>query len=78
MDEGKEEWEGKTRRWGGQGIPTTRAGAVVISETLVLRDPLSRGTAVVERCAALLRMAPSFLRFGSFEIFHKRDSLTGI
>eukprot|EP00884_Botryococcus_braunii_P018221 jgi/Botrbrau1/5082/Bobra.37_1s0044.1 len=59
------------------GIPTTRAGAVITSDTRVVRDPLYRGEPVQERCSVVLRIAPSFLRFGSFEIFHKRDSLTG-
>lgn len=44
----------------GLGIPTTRALAIVVAD-----DPIYRET--VERAAVVTRMAPSFIRFGSFE-----------
>ena len=44
----------------GLGIPTTRALALVVSD-----DPVMRET--VETAAIVTRMAPSFVRFGSFE-----------
>jgi uncharacterized protein YdiU (UPF0061 family) len=44
----------------GLGIPTTRALALVVSD-----DPVYRET--VETAAILTRVAPSFVRFGSFE-----------
>ena len=44
----------------GLGIPTTRALALVASD-----DPVMRET--VETAAIVTRMAPSFVRFGSFE-----------
>lgn len=44
------------------GIPTTRAAALVASSTVVERDPLYDGNVRMERCAAVLRLAPSFLR----------------
>ncbi|WP_144634537.1 protein adenylyltransferase SelO [Bordetella genomosp. 13] len=44
----------------GLGIPTTRALALVVSD-----DPVVRET--VETAAIVTRMAPSFVRFGSFE-----------
>ena len=47
------------------GIPTTRALAMAIGDEPVVREHL-------ERAATLIRMAPTFLRFGSFEIFHYR------
>jgi uncharacterized protein YdiU (UPF0061 family) len=47
------------------GIPTTRALAMSAGDEPVLRES-------VERAAAVIRMAPSFVRFGSFEIFHYR------
>lgn len=46
----------------GLGIPTTRALAVVDSDTLVMRESQERG-------AALLRVARSHIRFGHFEYF---------
>jgi uncharacterized protein YdiU (UPF0061 family) len=47
------------------GIPTTRALAMAAGDEPVLRER-------VERAATVIRMAPSFVRFGSFEIFHYR------
>jgi uncharacterized protein YdiU (UPF0061 family) len=47
------------------GIPSTRALAVVGSDHPVLRES-------VETAAVLTRVAPSHVRFGSFEVFHYR------
>ncbi len=44
------------------GIPTTRALAVVGSDAPVMRE-------TVETAAVITRIAPTFLRFGSFEYF---------
>uniref|UniRef100_UPI003AACB969 selenoprotein O2 n=1 Tax=Centroberyx gerrardi TaxID=166262 RepID=UPI003AACB969 len=62
----------------GLGIPTTRAASLVTSDLRVNRDPLNNGRRVPERCSAVLRVAPSFIRFGSFEIFLGRDELSGL
>lgn len=59
------------------GIPTTRAGACVVSQSTVVRDVLYDGNPRPEKCAVVLRIAPTFLRFGSFEIFKPADELTG-
>lgn len=59
------------------GIPTTRAGCCVTSDTMVERDKYHTGTAIKERASLVLRIAPTFLRFGSFEIFKASDPLTG-
>lgn len=48
------------------GIPTTRALCLIGSEEPVRRERLEPG-------AALVRMAPSHLRFGSFEVFFYRS-----
>eukprot|EP00906_Rhabdomonas_costata_P028434 RCo040279 len=62
----------------GLGIPTTRAGCVVASQrTLVLRDPLYSGSSVEEPTSVVLRLAPSFLRFGSFEVARPEHPTTG-
>jgi uncharacterized protein YdiU (UPF0061 family) len=50
----------------GLGIPTTRALALVASDEPVFRE-------TVETAAVVTRMAPSFLRFGSFEYFRHFD-----
>jgi uncharacterized protein YdiU (UPF0061 family) len=50
------------------GIPTTRALAMVASDAdVVIRE-------TVEHAAIVLRLAPSFVRFGSFEIFAARGN----
>ncbi|KAM7414206.1 hypothetical protein PAMA_019159 [Pampus argenteus] len=59
------------------GVPTTRAGSVVTSDSKVLRDVYYSGNARHERCSVVLRIAPTFLRFGSFEIFKRADEYTG-
>ncbi|MFZ5660218.1 MAG: protein adenylyltransferase SelO [Pseudomonadota bacterium] len=50
----------------GLGIPSTRALCIVGSELEVYRESVERG-------AVLLRLAPSHVRFGSFEVFFYRD-----
>src|SRR5580700_1705117 len=50
------------------GIPTTRALAMVASDEPVVRES-------VETAAIVVRLAPSFVRFGSFEIFAARDQV---
>lgn len=51
------------------GIPTTRAGTLVTSSSEVVRDLKYDGNPILEKCTVVLRIAPSFLRFGSFEVF---------
>ena len=55
------------------GIPTTRAASLVVSEDTVVRDKLYDGKRIREKCAVVMRVAPTFLRFGSFEIFNEMD-----
>lgn len=59
------------------GVPTTRAGSVVTSDSRVMRDIFYDGNPRMERCSVVLRIAPSFIRFGSFEIFKRADEFTG-
>ncbi|GCB70778.1 hypothetical protein scyTo_0008670 [Scyliorhinus torazame] len=59
------------------GIPTTRGGTCVTSDTKVMRDVLYDGHPIYEKCTIVLRIAPTFLRFGSFEIFKPMDESTG-
>ncbi|XP_008939840.1 PREDICTED: selenoprotein O [Merops nubicus] len=59
------------------GIPTTRAGTCVTSDSTVLRDVLYDGNPKRERCTVVLRIASTFIRFGSFEIFKPPDEYTG-
>ncbi|XP_032738619.1 protein adenylyltransferase SelO, mitochondrial isoform X2 [Lontra canadensis] len=59
------------------GIPTTRAGACVTSQSTVARDVFYDGNPKYEKCTVVLRIASTFLRFGSFEIFKSADEHTG-
>lgn len=49
----------------GLGVPTTRALAMVNSQEEVYREQIETG-------AVLVRLSPSFIRFGSFELFASR------
>jgi len=50
------------------GIPTTQALAIIGSETQVARENIETG-------AVILRVAPSFIRFGHFEVFASRNQI---
>lgn len=50
------------------GVPTTRALSLVTTGDLVVRDMFYNGNPRPEPGAVVCRVAPSFLRFGSFEI----------
>jgi len=58
------------------GIATTRALSLVGTGEHVLRDILYDGHAREEPGAVVCRVAPSFLRFGNFELFASRDDVT--
>jgi len=55
----------------GLGIPTTRALSVVGSDRPVIRE-------TVETAAVVMRMAPSFVRFGSFEHWASRNDVESL
>jgi uncharacterized protein YdiU (UPF0061 family) len=50
------------------GVPTTRALALVTTGEEVLRDMFYDGHPAVEQGAVVCRVAPSFMRFGHFEL----------
>ncbi len=54
------------------GVPTTRALALVTTGEQVMRDMFYDGRPAPEPGAVLCRVAPTFTRFGSFEIFTAR------
>lgn len=60
------------------GIPTTRALSLVTTGEQVLRDMFYNGNAQYETGAIVMRVAPSFLRFGSFEILSARNELDNL
>ncbi len=45
------------------GIPTTRAGTCVTSDTTVIRDIFYNGNPILERCTIILRIAMTFIRY---------------
>lgn len=55
------------------GVPTTRALSLVLTGEPVMRDLLYDGHPAHEPGAVVCRVAPSFLRFGSYEIHTARD-----
>ncbi|MGA1561551.1 MAG: protein adenylyltransferase SelO [Gammaproteobacteria bacterium] len=55
------------------GIPTTRALSLVATGDEIWRDMLYDGNPAYEPGAVVCRVAPSFVRFGNFEIFAARD-----
>ena len=50
------------------GVPTTRALSLVDTGEMVVRDMFYDGHAKPERGAVVCRVAPSFIRFGNFEL----------
>ena len=59
------------------GIKTTRALSICNSDSKVVRDMFYDGHPTRENCAVIIRVAESFLRFGSFEIAKTTDKFTG-
>jgi uncharacterized protein YdiU (UPF0061 family) len=57
------------------GVPTTRALSLVITGESVRRDMFYDGHPRLEPGAVVCRVAPSFIRFGSFEIFAARGDV---
>ncbi len=57
------------------GVPTTRALSLMLSGDSVLRDMFYDGHPQLEPGAVVCRLAPSFLRFGNFEILAARGEI---
>ncbi len=60
------------------GIPTTRALSLVTTGDPVMRDMFYNGNAAYEAGAIVMRVAPSFLRFGNFEMAAARQELENL
>ena len=59
-------------------VPTTRALSLMVSGDQVLRDMLYDGNADYEKGAIVCRAAPTFLRFGNFELFSARQDIENL
>jgi len=57
------------------GVPTTRALSLITTGDHVIRDMFYDGNARSELGAVVCRVAPSFIRFGSFEIHAARKNI---
>ncbi len=57
------------------GVPTTRALSLVLSGDKVLRDVMYDGNPAYEKGAIVCRVAPSFIRFGNFEILAAQEDV---
>lgn len=55
------------------GVPTTRALSLTLTGDRVMRDMFYDGNSQYEPGAVVCRVAPSFTRFGNFEIFAARS-----
>ena len=54
------------------GVPTTRALSLILTGEQVVRDMFYDGRPKAEQGAVVCRVAPSFTRFGSFQIYTAR------
>jgi serine/tyrosine/threonine adenylyltransferase len=57
------------------GVPTTRALSLVLTGEQVIRDMFYNGNPKAEPGAIVCRVAPSFIRFGNFQIHAARGEL---
>jgi serine/tyrosine/threonine adenylyltransferase len=57
------------------GVPTTRALSIIKTGDDVLRDVMYNGNPAYEKGAIVCRVAPTFIRFGSFQIHTSRDEI---
>lgn len=57
------------------GVPTTRALSLILTGEQVRRDMFYDGNPQLEPGAVVCRVAPSFTRFGNFEIFAARGEI---
>lgn len=55
------------------GVPTTRALSCVMSSDTVPRDIKYNGNIKNEKCTVVVRLSPTFIRFGSFQLALKNE-----
>lgn len=60
------------------GVPTTRSLSLISTGDEVLRDVMYNGNAAMEKGAIVCRIAPSFIRFGSFELFSSQNDIENL
>ncbi|MBL1292593.1 MAG: YdiU family protein [Thiotrichales bacterium] len=57
------------------GVPTTRALSLILTGESVVRDMFYDGNSQPEPGAVVCRVAPSFIRFGNFQIFSAQGDI---
>ncbi len=60
------------------GVPTTRSLSLCLSGDKVMRDIMYDGNPAYEKGAIVCRVAPSFIRFGNFQIFASRNDVVNL
>jgi serine/tyrosine/threonine adenylyltransferase len=60
------------------GVPTTRALSLVLTGDEVLRDMMYDGNAAYEKGAIVCRVAPTFIRFGNYQVFAWRKDIENL
>lgn len=60
------------------GVPTTRALSLSLTGDKVMRDMFYDGRPALEPGAVVCRVAPSFIRFGNFELFSWRQDVDNL
>lgn len=60
------------------GIPTTRALSLITTGEQIVRDMFYNGNPQYEPGAIVMRVSPSFLRFGNFQILTARNELDNL
>ena len=60
------------------GVPTTRSLSLCLTGDDVMRDMMYDGNAADEKGAVVCRVAPSFIRFGNFQIFASRGDVENL
>jgi uncharacterized protein YdiU (UPF0061 family) len=60
------------------GVSGTRALSLSLTGDQVMRDVLYNGNSAYEKGAVVCRVAPTFIRFGSFQILSARENFEGL
>jgi len=60
------------------GVPTTRSLSLITTGDDVMRDMMYDGNAAYEPGAVVCRVAPSFIRFGNFQIFATQGDIENL
>ncbi len=60
------------------GVPTTRSLCLIVTGDAVMRDVMYDGHPEWEPGAVVCRVAPSFIRFGNFQIFAARKEIDSL